>query len=132
MIDPAARARLERWKQSLLDPADPLLAIGDRELPIADTDPIRLAFALATGGTFALGSGGADDGRLRIALPARELARRLTALRRLARDRLADGDHALWLALGQLAWRDRDATNFRITIDAGTMIAVTSASDHEM
>ncbi len=87
MIDPAARARLDSWKQSLLDPADPLLDLGEDGLPMRG-DPVRLAFVLGAGGG------------LELDIPDVWLA----PLRRAARDARADGDHVLWLALGMLTW----------------------------
>ena len=91
-MDTAARARLDRWMQSLLDKADRLIDLADHGIPIAG-DPVRVVFSL-TGGT-------------PLALPGR--ASELVALRRAARDALADGEHVLWLALGTLTWTDRDA-----------------------
>ncbi|MGE5185679.1 MAG: AAA domain-containing protein, partial [Acidobacteriota bacterium] len=87
MIDPAAHARLDGWKQSLLDSGDPLLDLGDGGLPVRG-DPVRLAFVLGAGGGLELD---ADD-------------RQIAPLRRAARDARGDGDHALWLGLGLLAW----------------------------
>jgi hypothetical protein len=90
-MDTAARARLDRWTQSLLDKADRLLDLADHGIPIAG-DPVRIVFALV-GGT-------------RIAMSRSD---ELTALRRAARDALADGEHVLWLAIGELTWTDRQA-----------------------
>jgi hypothetical protein len=87
VIDPAARARLDSWKQSLLDPADLLLDLADHGLPMRG-DPVRLAFVLGAGGG------------LELDVPDVWLA----PLRRAARDARADGDHVLWLALGMLTW----------------------------
>ncbi|HEU0037485.1 MAG TPA: DUF3320 domain-containing protein [Kofleriaceae bacterium] len=118
MIDPAARARLEWWKLSLLD-----LSTGNRLLDakegttciaIAGADPVKLAAALDGGGAFAFEPGpdptaprGFDTNRLAVALTQRELDRRLVAIRRTARAQLADGGvHTLWLALGTLVWLD--------------------------
>jgi hypothetical protein len=96
VIDNAARARLERWKQSLLDPADPLagpvLDAGTTGLPLVQLDPIRAAFALATGAALRVEAG--HDAELR-------------ELRSVARAALADGEHVLQVALGQLTWIDR-------------------------
>ncbi|NVB81783.1 MAG: DUF4011 domain-containing protein, partial [Kofleriaceae bacterium] len=106
MIDPAARARLDRWKQSLLDPTDRLMDIGDDGIPLY-VDPVRIAFSLAAGSGFAFESGTDpvfDTGRLRVALPAEDLERRLVMLRRAARAAVADGEHVLWLALGLVTW----------------------------
>ncbi|HEU4611583.1 MAG TPA: DUF4011 domain-containing protein, partial [Kofleriaceae bacterium] len=110
MSDSAARARIDRWKQSLLDPDERLLDLGDHGVPIS-MDPVRLAFALAAGATFGLEAGtdpAFDTGRLRIALPADELARRLSELRRAEQRATSDGEHVLWLALGLLTWGDAE------------------------
>ncbi|MGN6103685.1 MAG: DUF4011 domain-containing protein, partial [Kofleriaceae bacterium] len=84
MIDPAARARLERWKLSLLD-----LSTGNRlldardgrtSLPLPDVEPVRLAEALAAGRAFAFDAEEAssvETGRLGVPLPEAEVARRL-------------------------------------------------------
>jgi hypothetical protein len=106
-MDHAARARLAEWKQSLLDPTDQLLDLRDGGVPIG-VDPVRLAFALAAGGTFALevGAPGLEAGRLRVALAADELARELARLERAAADAASEGEHAVWLALGELRWSD--------------------------
>jgi hypothetical protein len=107
-VDIAARARLDQWKQSLLDPTDRLLDLGDHGVPIA-LDPVRIAFALAAGSGFTF-EAGADAafavraGQLRVALPEDELARQLKALRRAAMS--SDGEQQLWLALGLLVWDD--------------------------
>ena len=69
VIDPAARARLDQWKQSLLDPTDPLIHIGEHGVPIA-VDPVRIAFALAGGSLFPLE--GSEVAKLR-RVPANEL-----------------------------------------------------------
>jgi hypothetical protein len=106
-MDIAARARLAEWKQSLLDPAERLFDVRDAGVPIA-VDSVRLAFSLAAGGTFALEAGvpGLEAGRIGVAMGAAELARELCALDRAARDAAADGEHAVWVALGELAWTD--------------------------
>src|SRR6266404_1489132 len=67
-MEPAARARLDRWTQSLLDNADRLLDLADDGIPLAG-DPVRIVFALV-GGT-------------RITMPRTP---ELVALRRSARD----------------------------------------------
>jgi len=127
VIDPAAQARLERWKRSLLDltAANRLLDARDGTTMIAlsSVDPVRLAAALTDGASFTLvpsTPAGAQDGeavmagdgadptgarRLRSALGERELARRIVAIRRAARAHMADGGvHTLWLGLGMLTW----------------------------
>ncbi len=123
MLDPAARARLERWKLSLLDlsAANRLLDVKDGKttIPLPAVDPVWLAAALADGAAFTLAADpevrdagdarGARDaggaGILRSPLAAPELARRLVAIRRAARAQLADGGvHTLWLGLGLLTW----------------------------
>ena len=125
MIDPAAQARLERWKLSLLDltAGNRLLDVKDGKttVPLPAVDPLRIAGALAEGAAFTLQSGPATDveggasagasgasgaiGRLRSPLAKPELARRLVAIRRAARAQLADGGvHTLWLGLGMLTW----------------------------
>src|SRR5438477_10548210 len=103
-MDHAAHARLAEWKQSLLDPADRLLDLRDGGVSIG-IDPVRLAFALAAGGAFALDSGGPalEGGKLRVAISGDELARALATLERAARDAASEGEHAVWLALGELA-----------------------------
>ncbi|HEY0989151.1 MAG TPA: DUF4011 domain-containing protein, partial [Kofleriaceae bacterium] len=127
MIDPAAQARLERWKRSLLDltAANRLLDARDGTTMIAlsSVDPVRLAAALTDGASFTLASApaGAPDGeavmagrgadpigarQLGSALGERELARRIVAIRRAARAHMDDGGvHTLWLGLGMLTWR---------------------------
>lgn len=120
MIDPAAHARLERWKLSLLDlsAANRLVDVGDgaTTVPLPALDVLGIAAALAEGAAFTLESGPAVDpglagGTLRSPLAKPELARRLIAIRRAARAQLADGGvHTLWLGLGMLVWTDgRDA-----------------------
>jgi len=93
-MDTAARARLDRWTQSLFDKAERLI-----DLPIPDGhgvpipgDPVRLVFALVGGSR----------------LPV-EPSAALTALIRTERDALADGEHVLWLAVGTLTYADREA-----------------------
>ena len=62
-LQPAARARLDRWTQSLLERADRLLDLADHGIPIPG-DPIRLVFALVGGtGVRAVLPGGADPPR---------------------------------------------------------------------
>src|SRR3569833_706419 len=92
-MDTAARARLDRWTQSLFDKAERLI-----DLPIPDGhgvpmpgDPVRLVFALVGGSR----------------LPV-EPSAALTALIRTERDALADGEHVLWLAVGTLSFVDRE------------------------
>ena len=117
MIDPAARARLEAWKLSLLDlsAANRLLDVKDGKttIPLPAVDPLGVAAALAEGAAFTVasslllgaGPGGDDPGTLRSPLAAPELAHRLVAIRRAARAQLADGGvHTLWLGLGLLTW----------------------------
>jgi very-short-patch-repair endonuclease len=116
VIDPAARARLERWKLSLLD-----LSAGNRLLdskdgkttiPLLEVDAGQVAAALADGAAFTIASRLAPAGdayALRTPLAKDELARRLTAIRRAARGQLADGGvHTLWLGLGMLTWCEAD------------------------
>ncbi|HTR49150.1 MAG TPA: DUF4011 domain-containing protein, partial [Kofleriaceae bacterium] len=102
--------RLVDWKQSLLDPNDRLLDLRDDGIAIG-VDPVRLAFALAAGSALVLDSGvaGLDHGRLRVALAPETLARELAQLERAAQTAAADGEHVLWLALGELAWTDGGA-----------------------
>ena len=90
-MDTAARARLDRWTQSLFDKAERLLDLADHGIPIPG-DPVRLVFSLVGGSRLPLG-----------AEPA------LTALVRAGRDALADGEHVLWLAVGTLTYLDREA-----------------------
>jgi len=80
VLTPAARARLDGWKQSLLDTTDPLIHIGEHGVAIA-VDPVRIAFALAGGSLFPLE--GSEVAKLR---------------------RVPAGD--LWLGLGLLTWVD--------------------------
>ncbi|HEX7837718.1 MAG TPA: hypothetical protein VF469_09660, partial [Kofleriaceae bacterium] len=65
MIDPAAHARLERWKLSLLDlsAANRLLDVGDGQatIPLPSLDVLAVAAALAGGAAFTLESGPAVD-----------------------------------------------------------------------
>ncbi|HEV7556079.1 MAG TPA: DUF4011 domain-containing protein, partial [Kofleriaceae bacterium] len=113
-IDPAARARIDRWKLSLLD-----LTAGNRLLDakdgrtcirMPDVDPVRIASVLAAGQVIAVEAGAPvaiETGRLHAPLAATELDRRLVAIRRTARANLADGGvHTLWLGLGALVWLD--------------------------
>ncbi len=117
MIDPAARARLEWWKLSLLDLSSGNRLLDAREgrtcIAIPAVDPAQLAAVLAEGNAFAFvaGEGAAasmiDLRELRVPLATAELERRLVAIRRMTRGQLADtGDHTLWLALGMLVWCD--------------------------
>src|SRR6185503_2723479 len=85
-------------------------------IALSSVDPVRVAAALAEGGSLALVPGASDDGGepgdgtgaaspLRSALSAPELARRIVAIRRAARAHMADGGvHTLWLGLGMLTW----------------------------
>ena len=128
----AARARLEYWKQSLLDPSDRLLDIGDDGIPIW-IDPVRLAFSLAAGGALSFESDaepGFDAGRIRVQLPPAELARRLDVLHRAARAATAEREHVLWLALGLLTWLDGTNTTrvaplvlWPVELKRGTLVA---------
>jgi very-short-patch-repair endonuclease len=113
VIDPAAHARLERWKLSLLDlsAANRLIDVKDGKttIPLPGADSLRIAAALADGDALTIepgADGGAGDvHRLRTPLANAELARRLVAIRRTARTQLADGGvHTLWLGLGRLTW----------------------------
>jgi len=117
VIDPAAHARLERWKLSLLDLswANRLLDVDDgtTTIPLPALDVAAVAAALAEGAAFSLVSGPAvapeliEAGTLRSPLAKPELARRLVAIRRAARAQLADGGvHTLWLGLGVLVWSE--------------------------
>ncbi|MDB4954054.1 MAG: putative helicase, partial [Myxococcales bacterium] len=151
MIDNAA---LECWKQSLLSPADPLIDVGEGGIPIANLDPVRLAFALATGGVFAFEAAGCprDDGgqrdhgdqaietgRLRVPLATDELDRQLTTLRRAARDALAEGEHVLHLGIGLLTFCDLDGAArtaplalWPVTLERRAGIVVLAAArDHD-
>ncbi|MDQ3299183.1 MAG: DUF4011 domain-containing protein, partial [Myxococcota bacterium] len=60
MIDPATRARLERWKLSLLDLSTGNRLIDAREgrtsIALPGVDPVRLAASIASGSTFAFES----------------------------------------------------------------------------
>ncbi len=128
MIDPAARARLEWWKQSLLDvcdPAEPRIALA--------ADPRSLATALEAGGGLSLigepsgtdttepnviteiarqasrgetGAGGAVHARV----AATALDDRLRWLERAGRRAAERGEHAVWVGLGELSWIDRAGT----------------------
>jgi hypothetical protein len=118
VIDPAAHARLERWKLSLLDltAANRLLDVKDGKttIPLPFVDPLRIATALAEGAAFTIESGpevgAADAGRLRSPLAKPELTHRLVTIRRAARAQLADGGvHTLWLGLGLLTWCEPSA-----------------------
>ena len=119
MIDPAARARLDRWKRSLLDlsAANRLLDVKDTKttVPLPGVDPVRVAAALADGAALTIEPGAIDardpgDVRLRTPLGKDELAKRLTAIRRAAKSQLADGGvHTLWLGLGMLRWCEAEA-----------------------
>ncbi len=113
MIDQATRTHLEGWKLSLLDLSSDnrLIDLSPEHscLAIAEVDVVRLADALAGGAAFTLTAGATalEGGRLGVALAAPELTRRLVAMRRSARARLADdGEHTLWLAHGLLTWHD--------------------------
>ena len=116
-MDDAARARLEGWKLSLLDlsPDNRLLDARDGKttIPLAEVDPVRIAFALASGSSLAIDPGDAtalEPGRLRVALSREELAHRITAIRRTAKEQAAEcGVHALWLGLGLLHYEGRVA-----------------------
>ena len=108
MSDQTARARLERWKQSLLDSRDRLVDVGDTGITLA-IDPMRIAFSLAAGSMLALEPGetpGLENGRLRVTLPKAELDRQLSLLRRDVRAARIDADHVLWLGLGMVTWPD--------------------------
>ena len=137
MSDSAARARLDRWKQSLLDPNERLLDLGEVGIPIA-ADPVRIAFALAGGSGFGFETGepGVDTGRIRVALDERELESRLRELRRSARTALADGEHVLWLALGLLTWSDGEGTSriaplvlWPVELERGDTLRLVAATD---
>jgi hypothetical protein len=89
-MDTAARARLDRWTQSLFDKAERLIDLADHGVPMPG-DPVRLVFALVGGSRLPL-----------------EASEALTALVRTERDALADGEHVVWLAVGTLTYADRD------------------------
>jgi hypothetical protein len=120
-VNAAARARLEGWKLSLLDlmTSNPLLDaqvdVGNTMLALPATDPVQIAAALASGASFGIEHGMEpcfETGRLRTPLGTTELERRLVAMRRAARDHLANGGiHALWLAVGLLHWTEDDETH---------------------
>ena len=146
MIDPAAQARLEQWKLSLLDlsAANRLLDVKDGEttIPLPEVDLLRLAAALAEGAAFTLESGppvsseltGAPAlGRLRSPLARPELAHRLIATRRAARAQLADaGVHTLWLGLGLLTWCEDAASGVARAaagVEQATLPVATAAED---
>ncbi len=109
MSDQAARRRLDRWKQSLLDPNERLFDLGGEDgLGIA-VDPVRIAFSLAAGSTLAFEPGaesGFDAGRLRVPLASDELSRELRRLRLSVNAGRANAEHVLWFALGMLTWID--------------------------
>jgi hypothetical protein len=117
MIDPAARARLEWWKQSLLDLSidNPLLdARESRTCIVLAADPMKLAGALEGGSGLAVVSGRnvSDADQLWTALEPDVLAKRLVAIRREARRTRADrGAHVLWMAVGMLAWKQDERTH---------------------
>lgn len=90
-MDPAARARLDRWTDSLRASAESLLDLAEDRIDIAG-DPIGLTEQLATGTRIAVASGPTLD-----------------RLRRVSRDARADGEHVLWVALGRLTWVDGEA-----------------------
>src|SRR5204863_1012223 len=105
-------ARLEWWKQSLLDLSidNPLIDAREGRTCIAlpAVDPIKLAGSLESGGGLSLVSGRhlVDASQLWAALEPDILAGRLTAIRREARRQRADrGTHVLWMAVGVLAWK---------------------------
>ena len=115
-MDDAARARLEGWKLSLLDLSSDNRLLDARDgktiIALPEVDPVRIAFALASGSSLAIDasdSTGLDPGRLRVALSADELGHRLTAIRRTAKAQAADcGVHALWLGLGLLHYSTQE------------------------
>lgn len=111
-MENAARARLDGWKQSLLAAAEHLLDAADHGIPVAG-DPVRLVFSLVGGSRYLIepaDAAGLEAGRIRVALPAAELAAKVAGLRRAARDALADGEHVLWLAIGVLEWTAGERT----------------------
>ena len=102
---------IDRWTQSLRAAADRLLDAADHGVPLAG-DPVRLVFSLLNGTRFQIESAaapGLEAGCIKLDLPPAELATKVSALRRAARDALADGEHVLWLAIGVLTWTDADA-----------------------
>lgn len=106
-MDTAARARLDRYKQSLLDPTDRLLDIADAGIPIA-SDPVRIAFTLGSGTPVSV----AGD---------------LAAFARDARVASLGGEHVLWLALGLLAYNGGERTAplvlWPVDIAAGKLVS---------
>lgn len=116
-------ARLEFWKQLLVEGCAPLLDLDAAAIvALPDVDAVRIAVALAAGSAFtieadveaATGPASYEVGRLRSPLTGPDLARRLTALRRAARAAETDlGAHALYLGLGVLVWRDATGTTRR-------------------
>ncbi|HEY1552835.1 MAG TPA: DUF3320 domain-containing protein [Kofleriaceae bacterium] len=138
-MENAARARLDGWKQSLLAAADRLLDTADHGIAIAG-DPVRLVFSLVGGSRYLIEPAecaGLEAGRIRVAMPAAELAAKVNGLRRIARDALADGEHVLWLAIGELAWIDNDAHRtaplvlwpMTLDRDAGGVTRLVAATD---
>ncbi len=106
--DQPARPRLDRWKQSLIDPRDRLVDVADHGIALA-IDPMRIAFSLAAGSMLALEAAdapGLENGRLRVAMTKAELDVRLAELRRDVRAARVDADHVLWLGLGIVTWPD--------------------------
>lgn len=88
-MDPAARARLDRWMQSLSTNAERLLDVSAHDL-VVPGDPVELATTLAGGKPIAVATGP-----------------QWRDLQRAVRDARAEGDHVLWLVLGTLTWSDR-------------------------
>jgi hypothetical protein len=103
---------METWKQQLADATRVLVDLDPAtSVSLPEVDAVRLLFALASRGAFELVARDADwsyeSGRLRTALGAGELPRRVVALRRAAvASRIDRGVHALYLGLGMLTWCD--------------------------
>lgn len=118
----------------LLDARD-----GKTIITLPEVDPVRIAFALASGSSLAIDpsdSTGLEPGRLRVALAADELSHRLTAIRRTAKAQAADcGVHALWLGLGLLHYEGRVAPLALWPIeldDDRSHVRMASAGDREL
>ena len=102
-MEPAARARIEGWKQSLVDL--PAVDCQTAEVPV---DPLAALAVLERGESV-------------------EVAGELLGLRRAAAAQLADrGEHVLWLGLGVLAWGDERSplALWPVEIDQGRVAAV--------
>lgn len=111
-MDTAARARLDRWMESLLAGANQLLDLPENRAVLSG-DPNALIAQLASGA--------------RIAVPDSSA---LGHVRRHVKDGLAQAEHLSWMTAGALTWLDRQGREhtsplvlWPVTLDGNKVVA---------